>query len=185
MLNTFASSWAGMPSVMHTTNPMPAPAGLEDRGRRGLRRHGDERRRGACRGHRLGDRVEDRDAVDVLATLAGRHSADDLGAVVAVAQAVVPALPTGETLHDDLGVGVDEDRHPQSALPALAIATAARAASSIVGSDRQLLGRDARRWRGSRGPPRRWCRRGGSRSAPAARPGPSPRRSPWRPPRRG
>ena len=26
VLNTFASSWAGMPSVMHTTNPMPAAA---------------------------------------------------------------------------------------------------------------------------------------------------------------
>ena len=26
MLNTFASSWAGIPSVMHTTNAMPAAA---------------------------------------------------------------------------------------------------------------------------------------------------------------
>ena len=26
MLNTFASSWAGMPSVMHTTNAIPAAA---------------------------------------------------------------------------------------------------------------------------------------------------------------
>ena len=84
---------------------------LEDRGGRRLGRDGDERRRGPGGLDGVGDGVEHRDALDVLAALAGRHAADDLGAVVAVAQAVELALAAGEALDDDLGVGVDEDRH--------------------------------------------------------------------------
>ena len=60
---------------------------------------------------RLGDGVEDRDALDVLAALAGRDAGDDLRAVGAVAQAVEAALAAGEALDDELRVAVDDDRH--------------------------------------------------------------------------
>ncbi len=131
---------------------------FEDGARRELRRHGDERRGGAGRGHRVGDRVEDRDAVDVLTRLAGRDAADDLGAVVAVAQAVVLALPAGEALDDDLGVLVDEDCHDyfltsRSQRPH----GRRRAWSAPSGACR----RGCRHRAGSGDPPRRWCRRGG------------------------
>jgi len=52
----------------------------------------------------LFDGVEDRDAVDVAPALAGGYAADDLGTVVAVAQAVKTALSPGESLGDHLGV---------------------------------------------------------------------------------
>ena len=57
------------------------------------------------------DRVEDRDAVDVLAALAGRDAGDDVRAVVAVAQAEEAALAAGQALHEQARVAVDEDRH--------------------------------------------------------------------------
>ena len=133
---------------------------LEDRRRRGLRRHGDERGGGAGRGDGLGDRVEDRDALRrSWPPLPGVTPADDLRAVGLVAQAVVLALPAGEALHDDLGVGVDEDGHV-SCSP-FAMATAARAASSMVGFEVSFDLGDAGVGAGSRDPPRRWCRRGG------------------------
>ena len=155
---------------MHTMKRDAGRGGLEDRRRRGLGRHGDERRGRAGGGDRVGDGVEHRDALDVLAALARRDAADDLRAVGPVAQAVVLALPAGEALDDDLGVGVDEDGHAQFPFPS-ASATAARAASSMVGLRGQLRFGDAGVGQDLRGPPRRWCRRGGSRSAPAGRRG--------------
>ena len=61
--------------------------------------------------HRVGDVGEDRDAVDVGAGLLRVGAGHDLGAVVAVAQAVEAALAAGQALVDDLGVLVDEDAH--------------------------------------------------------------------------
>ena len=68
--------------------------GLVDGVGRKARGHEDQRRVRARLLDRVGDRVEDRDALDVLAALPGRDARDDLGAVVAVAQAVErPSLP--------------------------------------------------------------------------------------------
>src|SRR5215216_2113779 len=91
---------------------------------------------------------------DGLATLAGGHAADDLGPVVAVAEAVELALAPGEALDDDLGVGVDEDRHlsrPLLRSPATqavcgrslagARSLASRAALTTVGDANGLPGR--------------------------------------------
>ena len=47
-------------------------------------------------GDGVGDGVEDRDALDVLAALAGRDAGDDVRAVVAVAQAVEASLAAGQ-----------------------------------------------------------------------------------------
>ena len=110
-LKTRASSWAGMPSVMQTTNRTPAAAASRMAAGGGLGRHRDERGVGAGGGHRVGHGVEDRDALDVLAALARGHAGHDLRAVVPVAQAVEAALAAGEALHDHLGVLVDEDGH--------------------------------------------------------------------------
>ena len=59
----------------------------------------------------VGDRVEDRDALDVLAALARRDAGDDVRAVGAVAQAEEAALAPGQALDDEPRVAVDEDRH--------------------------------------------------------------------------
>ena len=55
-------------------------------------------------GDGLGPRVEDRDALDVLAALAGRDAADDVGAVGAVVQRVERALAAGDAGDDEAGV---------------------------------------------------------------------------------
>ena len=57
------------------------------------------------------DRVEDRDALDVLAALARRDARDDVRPVRLVAQAVKAALAAGEALDDEPRVVVDDDRH--------------------------------------------------------------------------
>jgi len=49
---------------------------------------------------RVGNGVEDGDALDVLAALARRDSGDDLRAVRLVAQAVEAALAAGQALDD-------------------------------------------------------------------------------------
>jgi hypothetical protein len=59
----------------------------------------------------LGDRVEDGNPVHVLAALARRHPCDDIGAVVAVAEAVEAALAAGQPLDDEPRVVVDDDGH--------------------------------------------------------------------------
>ena len=75
------------------------------------RRDEDERGVRPGLGDGVRDRAEDRDALDVLAGLAGRDAGDDLGAVRAVAEAVEAALAAGEPLDDETGLGPDEDRH--------------------------------------------------------------------------
>ena len=72
-----------MPSLMHDHDLDARVGGLEDGVGRKWRRHEDQRRVGAGFGDRVLDGVEDRNAVDVLARLAGSHAGDDLGAVLA------------------------------------------------------------------------------------------------------
>ena len=67
---------------------------------REARRDEDERRVRAGRGDGGGDRVEHRDAVDVLAALSRRDAGDDVRAVVAVAQAEEAALAAGQALDE-------------------------------------------------------------------------------------
>src|SRR5439155_13113854 len=55
--------------------------------------------------------VEDGDALDVLAALAGRDSADDVGAVAAVVERVERALATGDARDRKPRVLVDEHGH--------------------------------------------------------------------------
>ncbi|CAB4717722.1 unannotated protein [freshwater metagenome] len=71
----------------------------------------DARCVGACFLHRVSNRCEHRDTVDVFASLLGVCSTDNLGAVIAIAQAVETTLRTGEALVDDLCVLVYEDAH--------------------------------------------------------------------------
>src|SRR5205814_9133885 len=59
----------------------------------------------------IGDRREDRNAFDFGTCLLGIGTGDDLGAVLAVQQAVVLALRAGESLVDDLCVLINEYRH--------------------------------------------------------------------------
>jgi hypothetical protein len=79
------------------------------------RRHGDDRAvdRPAVVLDGLGDRVEDRHAVDLAAQAAGGDAADDLRAL-AVVEALageVDRLAAGDALDDERRVGVDEDAH--------------------------------------------------------------------------
>ena len=60
---------------------------------------------------RVVERVEDGDALDVLAALARRHAGDDVRPVVAVVERVEGALAAGDAGGAQLGVLVDEDRH--------------------------------------------------------------------------
>jgi hypothetical protein len=84
---------------------------LVDRVGREPGRDEDERRVGAGLVDRLGDGVEDRDPLDVLAALAGGDAGDDVRAVVAVAQAVEAALAPGQPLDDEARLVVDDDRY--------------------------------------------------------------------------
>ena len=63
-------SFTGMPSVMQTTRPMPASAAsrIASAANRGGTKIIDVF--AACLPHRVGDRVEHRDALDVLSGLA-------------------------------------------------------------------------------------------------------------------
>ena len=89
---------------MHTMNPMPAAAASRIAADAALGGTATNDAVAPVAATASATDVEDRDALDVLAALAGRDAADDLGAVVPVAQAVVLALPAGEALDDDLGV---------------------------------------------------------------------------------
>ena len=79
------------------------------------RRHEADGDVGAGLGHRLAHRAEDRQdgAVEVHlgAGLAGVHSADDAGARGEHPLGVLGALAAGDALHDDRGLGVQEDGH--------------------------------------------------------------------------
>src|SRR6266508_4274454 len=92
------------------------------------RRYEDQGGVRAGLGHRLGHRVEDRDALHVQTGLAGGHSGHHLGPICPVTQPVERALPASQSLYHDAGCVVDEDRHQA----ALASSAARCAASSIV-----------------------------------------------------
>src|SRR5207244_4101196 len=71
----------------------------------------DERCVRSCLVDGVGDRVEHRDALDVLTALAGRDARNDVGAVSLVAQTVEAALAARQALDDEARVVVDDDRH--------------------------------------------------------------------------
>ena len=95
----------------------PRVDGLVDRVGGEARRNEDHRRVRAGRLDGVDHGVEDRDALDVLAALAGRDAGDDLRAVALVPEAVEGALGAGQALDDELRLLVDDDRHqPASSL---------------------------------------------------------------------
>jgi hypothetical protein len=73
----------------------------------------DEDHRGVGAGLRDGlrDGVEDRDALELGATLAGSDTRDHLRAVRPVPEGVERALAPGRPLHDEPCVLIDDDRH--------------------------------------------------------------------------
>ena len=91
--------------------PDPGVHGLVDRVRREARRDEDHGRVRARLRDRVGDGVEHRHALDVLAALAWRHAGDELRPVGAVPQPVERPLAPGEALDDELRVLADDDRH--------------------------------------------------------------------------
>jgi len=102
-----------MPSVIQTMKVMPPWAASRMASAANLA-HDDEgctRARGV---HRFLHRVEDRDTVDVAAALTRSDPADDLGAVVAIAQTMKATLTAGESLDDHLGVLIYENTHCSS-----------------------------------------------------------------------
>src|SRR4051794_5917244 len=102
---------------------------LVDRRGGEARRHEDHRGVGASLLHRLLDRVEDGNALDVLTALAWRDTCNQVGPVGAVTQPMEGALAAGQAGDDQLGVVVDDDRH-QALAPASS--TTRLAAPSIV-----------------------------------------------------
>src|SRR6202035_2166997 len=107
----------------------PGVLGLEDRVGGEPRWHEDHRGVGADLVHRLVERVEDRNAIDVLAALAGGHAAYDLRAVVAVTERVEGALAAGDPGGAQAGLLINQDAHA-----AAASSTTFLAAPSIVDS---------------------------------------------------
>ncbi len=85
--------------------------GFVDRVGREARRNEDERRVRAGHLDGVGDRVEDGNALDVLSRLTRRDARDHVRSIVAVAQPVKAAFASGEALHDEARVVVDDDRH--------------------------------------------------------------------------
>src|SRR3954468_22528916 len=105
--------------------------GLEDRVGGEARRHEDHRDVRAGLGDRVAERVEHRDALDVLPGLAGGDAGDDVRPVVLVVERVERTLAPGDAGDDQLGVVVDENGH-YAETPCLASSTTFWAASSIV-----------------------------------------------------
>src|SRR4051794_11302127 len=85
--------------------------GLEDRVGGERRRDEDHRRVRARLADGVVERVEDRDALDVLAALAGGDAGDDVRPVVLVVERVEGALTAGDAGDAQLRVVVDEDGH--------------------------------------------------------------------------
>ena len=100
-----------MPSVIATIDLDAGVGGLHDRVGGERRRDEDHRRVGAGLLDRLGDGVEDRQAVAVSPALAGRDAADHLRAVLQAALGVERAGRAGDALADDAVFLVDEDAH--------------------------------------------------------------------------
>ena len=104
-------SCAASPSEMQITVPIPAStaskiaSAAKRAGTKIIDVFGARLRDG------IGDGVEHRHALDVLAALAGRHAGDELRPVRAVPQPVERPFATRQPLHDELRVLVDDDRH--------------------------------------------------------------------------
>ena len=96
---------------MQITVAMPRVDALVDRVGREACRDEDHRRVRACPVDGVRDRVEDGNPLDVLAALAGRDAGNDLRPVRLVAGRMERALPARQSLDDEPGVAVDDDRH--------------------------------------------------------------------------
>src|SRR3954447_3094204 len=136
--------------------------GLEDRVGRERRRHEDHRRVRVGLGDGVVEGVEDRDALDVLAALAGRHAGDHFGAVALVVERVERALATGDAGDAELRVAADDDAHRASSttfsaasfivdagttLGRFAAGPIRRPAASFVPSSRTTKGTCGSSWR--------------------------------------
>ncbi len=100
----------GMPSVMQTIDLDAGVGGFHD----GVGREtpgGTKMMRGVGAGFLdgLGHGVEDGEALVLVAALAGRHAADDVGAVVHHLLGVERALGAGDALHDEARIFVNEN----------------------------------------------------------------------------
>src|ERR1051325_5903148 len=84
---------------------------LQDRVGGKRRRHVDNRSVGVGGSHRLLNRIEDRDAFEIRAALAGRHAGHHLRAVLLARMRVKLSGRAGDTLGEDPRVLVDEDAH--------------------------------------------------------------------------
>ena len=104
---TFTMSATGMPSVMQTTSGMPASAASIIASAANARRHINHRRICAGFAHRIGDRVENRNAFVRRAAFAGRDAADDVRAVVTHLQHVKRAFFAGDSLNDQTCIFID------------------------------------------------------------------------------
>src|SRR6185312_13475930 len=103
---------------------------FQNRVRRERRRNEDHGGVGARFLHGVFDRVEDRPAFMCGSTLARRHSANNLGAVLGAALGVEGAFFARDALHDEASVFIYQYRHLY--LPPLAAATTFCAASCMV-----------------------------------------------------
>ena len=155
-------SITGIPSVMQTTQAMPASAASMDRIGGERRRHEDDRGVGAGFLDRLGDGVEDRHAGDFCPPLPGVTPATTFVPYSTICVAWKRALAPGDALDEQARVFVDKNAHVVlPPLPAQRRNHLARAASSMVST--------AVNPASAQNAPvllRRWCPRAGRRSAP-------------------
>src|SRR5262245_3449083 len=103
----------------------------------GSSRRGDEDQRavGAGSRDRRLDGVPDRELLERGPPLAGRHAADDLGAVLPAPERVEQALPARDALHEHAGRSVDKDAHGRAPrASATAAAAPAPMSSTLVKS---------------------------------------------------
>ena len=125
---TVTMSSTGMPSVMQTISGTPGVDRLEDRVGGEGRRHVDRRRGGAGLARPPRATVSNTGRSRCLrAAFAGRDAADHLGAVGDRLLGMERALGAGEALADDLGLGIDEDRHQAASFTAVTTFSAASA----------------------------------------------------------
>ena len=75
------------------------------------RRNKDHRNVGASGSHCIANGVEDGNPVDLLTTLAGGHTSNDLGTGFDHAAGVLGAFTTGDALNQDLAVFRNKDCH--------------------------------------------------------------------------
>src|SRR5688572_22994151 len=99
------------------------------------RRHVDDRRVGSRLPHGLGDRVEDRDALEIGAGAARRDAGHHLRAVLAAEARVQLARRSGDALRQHAGRSIDEDAHARLAA-ATAFSAPSRMSSAVITSIR-------------------------------------------------